>query len=90
VVAIPWWIYVGFSLPFFFMGIVVGSVVAGLHRVERPLVAIAGAVGALSGQWLALLELARLFSSPWLTSFVGAFLGSCVLSVIAAWLARRQ
>ena len=85
---LPWYVYVGFSVPFLLLGVVVGAVVAGVRGVPRPLIIMAGAAGAVSGQWW-FLALPRLVSSAWLISFIGALLGSCVLSVIAAWLTKR-
>lgn len=88
---LPWYIYVLFTLPFFFGGIVVGVVVAGTTRASwPPLIAVAGAVGAVAGTWLGLLALPRLTNSPWTTAFCGALLASCVTSVIAAWLSNRH
>lgn len=87
---IPWYVYVAFSLPLVAVGAVVGVVVAGLRGVGRPLVVTAAVAGALAGGWLSLLKLPRLGNTPWPNLFVGGVVGSCVLSVSAAWLTSRK
>ena len=87
---IPWYIYAFLTMPFFLMGVVVGVVVANLSGVRRPLIAIAGAFGAVSGEWLGVLGLRRFAASIWPPAFVGALLGSCVLTLAAAWLIKRR
>lgn len=87
---IPWYVYAFLSLLVLPIGVVVGVVAADMRRVERPLIVIAGAVGAVSGEWLGVLELRRLAGSMWPPALTGAFLGSCVLSAAAAWLTKRR
>jgi hypothetical protein len=87
---IPWYIYALLSVPFVVIGIVVGRVVADLRAVERPLVVIAGVVGAVSGAWLGALEFRDFASSMWPPGFIGAFFGSGALSALAAWLMNRR
>ncbi len=54
-VVIPWYGYAFLSIPCLLVGAVVGVVVADVRRVERPLIVIAGVVGAVSGEWLGVL-----------------------------------
>jgi uncharacterized membrane protein YeaQ/YmgE (transglycosylase-associated protein family) len=89
-VVIPWYVYAFLSIPCLLVGVVVGVVVADVRRVERLLVVIAGAVGSVSGEWLGVLEFRNFATSMWPPAFIGAFLGSCVLSVTAAWLLRSR
>ena len=87
---IPWFIYVFLSLPCMVIGVVVGVVVADMRGVPRPLIVIAGAVGAVSGEWLGVVELRRFADSMWPPAFAGALLGSCALTVAAASLMKRR
>jgi hypothetical protein len=87
---VPWYFNVCFSVPFFFLGVIVGVVVADIRGVQRPLVALAGAVGATAGEWFGLLELPRLANSPWVNASIGGFFGSCALSVLVAWLMKGR
>lgn len=87
---IPWYVFVCFSIPFVLGGFLVGAFVANVRGAPRLLVAAAGAVGGVVGQWLVLLELPRLTHSPWPTALAGALVGAIALSLLAATLSRPR
>jgi uncharacterized membrane protein YeaQ/YmgE (transglycosylase-associated protein family) len=86
---VPWYVNVCFSLPFLLVGVVAGLVVASAMGVLRRVVAIAGTVGAVAGEWLGLTFMPRLNHSPWPTALVSSLAASVALSLAAAWIVKR-
>ncbi len=87
---VPWYVYAFLSLPALLVGLVMGVMVADLRRIERPLIVIAAAVGAVAGEWLGVLGFRAFFNSMWPPACIGAGIGSGALSLAAAWVLSRR